>query len=743
MMTMNFRRALLGSAGLFALFSGTVFAQTASNGKTEEVIVTSQRRAQRLRDVPLSITVATAAQLERQHIDTVQDIARVSPAVEFVDGAPGGGAEIRGLGTQVFSSSAEASVGIVVDGVPQGNVNQSNLFDMARVEVLRGPQGNLFGQSASAGVINMVTGAPVLNVYSGKIHVDLAFKGTAGSKYGQQVVQAVVNIPITSQSALRVAAFGNNVVGVLHDNYTGWDNWDEDVGFRARYRYEFSSDFNVTLNADMDRDHNRGENTFTQSYTPPPASPADNTVAAEEACGIVPTSKNTASCSPLANYGVATNGGGSIDLEYNGGSLNYSSITAFREDKSGPNAADISDLNGLIPQVFNPYGYSNAQQASEELRLTNPSGQKLEYTAGLYFQDYNSHGGGSGTMVDLDIPFFADFTSINQAVTSTKIKSEAIFGQVDYNFLPQWHVVLGGRATHESLSTSSQLYSQSFDPPLGSGAVVSAVKPLSDDVDNVSGRFGLNYKPIESTMIYGSVATGFKGPQLNNSDASAAPYIVAPEKPLAFELGVKTAVLNNRLAIDANLFDDYVKDYQGQICTFPNGALQCGASSIAHVISKGAEIDVYGRVLSNLTVNAGYIYDHVTYPTGYLGEDGTSLSGQQLAGAPRNKLTFSGEYTYNLPHEYQGFVDVDAVYKSLQRVYPSANSIYNLKAHTTMDARIGVRTPDDRYKLAIFVRNAFDQPQPVNIYPGINDGTMTKQSQQGERVTGLSFDATF
>ena len=113
-------------------------------------------------DVPIAVTVVTAQQLADQHIYSIADLARTTPALEMVQafGGPGGGGQIRGIGTNSFSPTAEGAVGIVVDGVPQGNVNVTNLFDLQRVEVLKGPQGTLFGLTSSAGVINMVTAAP-------------------------------------------------------------------------------------------------------------------------------------------------------------------------------------------------------------------------------------------------------------------------------------------------------------------------------------------------------------------------------------------------------------------------------------------------------------------------------------------------------------------------------------------------------------------------------------------------------
>ena len=147
-------------ASLFALSgsNGVAFAQqanAANEGSLAEIVVTAEKRSEKIQDVPIAVTVVTGQQLADQHIYSIADLARTTPALEMVQafGGPGGGGQIRGIGTNSFSPTAEGAVGIVVDGVPQGNVNITNLFDLQRVEVLKGPQGTLFGLTSSAGVI--------------------------------------------------------------------------------------------------------------------------------------------------------------------------------------------------------------------------------------------------------------------------------------------------------------------------------------------------------------------------------------------------------------------------------------------------------------------------------------------------------------------------------------------------------------------------------------------------------------
>ena len=154
--------------------AGPALAQQAEDsGKAlDEIVVTAQKRAEKIQDVPIAITVVNAEQLEQMQVYSIEDLARTAPALEMIQafGGPGGGGQIRGISTVTFAPTAEAAVGIVVDGVPQGNVNTSDIFDMERVEVLRGPQGTLFGLTTSAGVINMTTQAPKIGEFEANLH---------------------------------------------------------------------------------------------------------------------------------------------------------------------------------------------------------------------------------------------------------------------------------------------------------------------------------------------------------------------------------------------------------------------------------------------------------------------------------------------------------------------------------------------------------------------------------------------
>ena len=749
--------ALLATTSIIAIGT-TSYAQNAKPAVDDStvVVVTAQKREQKLQDVPMAITVAGAVQLDRQQITTVRDLDRVSPAVTFVDGAPGGGAGIRGIATQSFTPSAEASVGIVVDNVPQGNVNVSNLFDMERVEVLRGPQGTLFGQSASAGVINMVTKAPKIGDTSGKVHVDFADNGTAGSKYGERVVQGVLNLPVDDHSAVRVSGFYNNVNGVEHDNARGGDNQNTDAGFRVRYLNNLSDNLKLNLIADYDHQSYEGNHTFVfrSAVTP-------TVVTALTNCGITASAKNNVGCSAYPSHDSFTNGGASAQFDYSLGDYTLTSVTSFRFRDQGPNALDVVALrndpsvvspDGVYPQLYTSADRGKLRQTSQELRITSPAGGAVEWVAGAYFaRSTYSQAGGEGLHIvvpfspcDVCAPIPGQTMTINQAsIGRTASNTAALFGNLTFHLTSNLQALAGIRFSHETVS-DYELFSKSLDLPLGIGHI-----PLYSDVpakaatkvDNVSARIGLQYKFNNNLMAYGTLSRGYKGPQINDTVFGATPTIVRPEIPTAAELGVKGSV--GKVGIDANLFYTKVKDYQGQICVF-TPALTCGGANVSEVISKGLEVDLFGKPIPSLTLNGGFIYNPVTYPSGYIGSDGTNLGGTQMTGAPKYKFNLSGEYVVDLPSDYQGFVSVDTTYKSLIHIYPSTSALFDVPAHWITGGKLGVRFPDRMTTLALYVRNIGNTPDPVNIYPGPQGGdTQQIIGKQGLRVVGISLDKSF
>jgi iron complex outermembrane receptor protein len=219
-------------------------------------------------------------------------------------------------------------------------------------------------------------------------------------------------------------------------------------------------------------------------------------------------------------------------------------------------------------------------------------------------------------------------------------------------------------------------------------------------------------------MIYGTVSTGYKAPEISDLLSNGGHlYAVSPELPTSYEIGIKQSVLDNRLAIDADVFYERVKDYQGQNCVPNNqGTISCAPTNVPTVNSKGVEIDIFGRPFSGMSVNVSGIYNPATYPAGYLGSDGSNLGGQQLNYASKQKLTVSVEQLIPLGADYDMVLGADAAYRSQQSMYLSADPHFIVPADTVFNARLGIRSAKN-WSVYVFGRNLSSVAFPRQLYP--------------------------
>ena len=732
-----------GLLALTALASSTAVAQQAPQGSNEltEIVVTAEKRAERIQDVPIAISVVSAQQLDQQHVYNIADLARTTPSLEMVQafGGPGGGGQIRGIGTNSFSPTAEGAVGVVVDGVPQGNVNISNLFDIGQVEVLKGPQGTLFGLTASAGVINITTAAPDPTKISVNAHADYSDKGRAGSEFGEETIRGAVNLPLGDKAAVRLAVSDDRIKGVQTNNFNHTDTLATDWGARLRFLVHLTDNLDINVIGDYDR---RGQNYSDPQFNY--VSAASLTFAAELAsCGITASYDNQARCWSNRNDTNYRNYGGSVQLDYRLEGMTLTAITGYRRLLTAPSDFDAQGLAPEFVQIFNVGAASAGRQVSQELRVTNSSPQALEYTAGLFYSSYSADsqfvpGCGLPTLIcggffvgtfDLPPPSFQPanfpFTPFVHTTTNTSTtnRSEAVFGQVTYHLVDSWALLAGLRYTHQSLSADSD------DPNTPGSATVGSLTE-----NNWSGLLGVQYTVTPDVKSYFKVVRGYKGPQVTPAAEGSPQTVIGAEIPTMFELGIKGSSAQWRLNWDADVFYSRVHDYQGQSCSLnPVGALVCIGQSVSQVTTKGVELNLYGQLVRGLTFNAGYIYDMAKYPNGYLGYNPddlrpaipsnplighTDLSGQQLVGVPKNKLSLSADYAFRLNDVVSPFVSADTVFKSAMRLGPSADPRFVYPKNWSTGLRIGVRSTADTWSVALFARNLGKDREPVTLFGG-------------------------
>ena len=734
------RFAVILLTGTAAIAGTPAYAQqsaASSDGDDlDQIIVSAQKRDENIVDVPVSVSVVTAEQLDRQQVNSIQDLERTSPLVAFTEGgegSPGGGAVVRGIGTQAFSRSASSSVGIVVDGVPTGNVNITNLFDLERVEVLAGPQGTLFGDSVSAGLINVVTQRPRIGEFSGRASVEFAPKT---DDLGQERIRGVVNIPLGDLMALRTSGYYNHVSGPGYNVFRDVEQAQEEYGFRSRLLFEPSP--NISLDIIADYNKVRSDEFFNAYVAAEPGSPLPGQLLA---CGVVIGPDNTDTCGSDPTYALTENWGVSGTLNFAVGDHTITSITAYRDQDTEV----LVDVDGLpartsVLQILSGPERHPASFFTQELRLTSPAGGFFEYVIGAFYSKYDSFHS-QPSAVQISFPFLPfPINSNSRQTTDTLKKDYAIFGQATLNFTDQLSGIVGLRHNWSSI-----------DDVFTQGGVV---RPLSEDVTNFSFKLGLAYDFALDSNVYATVTRGYKGPQANNIDTTAPPVLVLPEEPMYYEVGAKAGLFDGRLIASLALYYADIDGYQAQYCQqvdVNNPTPVCAPNNVDGVTTKGFDLLFLGSPFDGLSINAGVAYAKATYPDGYLSPDGTDLGGRQLANAPRWRATFSGEYSADLSNTVEGFVSLGIEYQSERGLNLSANENQVVPERTIVGGRLGARI-NDRLTVALYGRNLFDTSVPIGAGAGVAFGnapifepgnSWRRYSPNSGRIFGISADVEF
>jgi len=702
-------------------------AEATTEGTLQEVVVTAQKRSESVQEVPVSVTVLSNEELSRQGVQTISDLSRMSSSLEFTaaSAAPGGGAFIRGIGTEaVGGDTATASVSVVLDGIVLGNTNITDIFDIQRVEILKGPQGTLFGSSVSAGVISITTAAP----NPSKMTADLSAEygsGDMGSQYSRRSLRGVANLPISADSALRVSFHADDNQNLVHDVHTGADSNAPDIGARLRYLWDVSDSLQINVIGDYNKARSDGVPVLLYRSAPPGSALASSLAA----CGVTPSTTNTQTCSENTMSVSQTDRGLSAQVDWSLGGATLTSISSYRiGDTSTLNDIEAIPLSitsanfalgthcffvNCVPIFAIINGAPNApqiqhrNQITEELRVASPTGSHLEWVAGVYYQHYKlrddepgsltaNFGGGQFTA---DTHFWADVHTADYAG----------FGNLTYHLTDALRLIAGARYTHSEVAESK------YDP---ANSGTNQTYSLSTSAGKTSYRAGVQADVSSDTMVYGTVSTGYKAPEISDLLTGGRQlYAVAPELPTSYEIGIKQSVLDNRLAIDADVFYERVKDYQGQNCIANDqGTISCAPTNVPTVNSKGVEIDIFGRPFRGTSVNVSGIYNPATYPAGYRGSDGSDLGGQQLNYASKQKLTVSLEQLLPLSANYDLVIDGDAAYRSRQSMYLAADPHFIAPAGTIFNARLGIRAAQN-WSVYAFARNIGSVAFPRQLYP--------------------------
>jgi iron complex outermembrane recepter protein len=761
---------LLATIGLGALVCAMPAAaqnaqadpQGASNNDGT-IVVTARKREENIIDVPLAVSVATQAQLQRDQINGLNDLQRIAPALEISQtsgGETNGGGRLRGLGTGVFNPSVASSVAFVVDQVPTGNLAFPQLFDLAQIEVLRGPQGTLFGQGASAGVINISTRAPSTRAIGANISVDYADKGTAGSEVGELIVNAGFNIPAGESAAFRVAGQYKKETGLQRSSTTGKDNKITDYGVRARALLMPSDAVTVNITAEYAKETQLGQTFFAIAIAPnstAPFGPPGGTLGGisngaflnPTGCAMpVISARAEFYCENLPTNLELTTGGLSaiIDWELND-SVTLTSVSGYRERTFKQFTRDFSRITGTFA-ARQERTQEDSRGFSQELRL-GYDGNGFNVVLGGFYSDFRFDRTPTGTgPYAFNVPSNRTGFSICNAVTNACIpqgfnpgpifvnfsketttnRSLAGFVDATFKFTEQFEL-FGGLRINDYKNTTG----------IGTNTLAPTSTFVTTDSD-LSGRIGVAFKPAPNTNIYASYSRGYKPPAVGTNPAGAL-FELKPEKADAFELGAKFGI--GRFQLAANVFYNTIKNFQSQTSIFVGTALVSQPLNIPEVKSKGFELTVMGQIVPGLSINGGYQYNDIKFPTGYLGDDGGNLGGTQFLNAPKHKFTISGDYGFGVSDDVELFVNSNLIYKSDVLLAARADPRYRYPAHAIVNLGFGVRSAEGKWNASVFVRNLTKEREPTaylaSTFAGQADGGIRAWPVAGltARVVGV------
>jgi iron complex outermembrane recepter protein len=760
--------ALLATASLWAI-TVPAHAQDAQSAEdaasSDDIIVTATRRAERLH-VPVAVSAISGDQLAEGGFQSLTDIQYQFSGVQFGTSPNDSGFRLRGVGTAGgFSSSSEQNVGTVVDNVviPFGNPVAS-LGDLERVEVLKGPQGTQFGKNASSGVVNITTKRPELGEFSGKVF------GSYG-ELNESNVNGQVNVPLGSKAALGVYAFHRKHDGYIQ-NVVRNEKWggNENYGIRAKLLLEPSENLSILAIGDWSKVKRKGPGqTWTVNSLPSFANPL---MAARfgnfTALGITPGFNNSKSAEEYAGYSSEQNYGGSVEINLGLGDYDLTSVTAYRKLDEGPQLFAI-DASSVPVFTAQPTGVDQSF-LSEELRISSPKGSALEFTTGVYLSRRKVGDGNDFNRAQLRpvAPFFPFIVNISggQSNTQTKSESAALFFDGRFRITDTIHAIGGLRYQYDKVNSSSfSIIDPAFapappGPPIPGVVNFYTARPLSTGSTHKgdwSGRAGLEFKPSNDLLFFGTIARGYLGPTVTFSGLTGNRVEVAPQTVRDITIGMKSQFFDRQVTLNANVFFDTYKNLQTSVF---NG-LEFLTENAGGFTANGFEMDAAWKVSPRFALNGSFTYsdtkftDYVTACpnvvkaslTCFLSGT-TSLvqaKGEPLSGAPKYSATFGMDFNHPLGDSLSVDASMNYYYRSKVQ-YDVGNAISNQPGYDTIGLNFGVGDIDGAWRVGVFARNLLDKrfhSAVIGLPFSDPGGEVNWLTREGRRTIGVSAGMKF
>lgn len=756
--------AVLGVSILFSEF------QLSHADGIEEITVTAQKREQNLQDVPMSITAIGAEEMTALNLGDSGDIANHTPGLNW--GGTAGKSRpvifLRGVGNSDFQSAANSPVAIYQDGTFQGNSFglSALLMDLERVEVLRGPQGTLWGKNTTAGLLNFVPNkAKVGEEVNGRVSIGYA-------EFDSYDFEAAIGVPLSEKAAARVVVAHNSTDGAFDADGPGVDG---DIGgwewSAVRGNLVFEPTDKLSIGATVTYSDLNGEPRPSKSLGtldpanpltfvgPPPIPPIQNP------CPLPNAGRLGTGCSDSFGY-VASgdahesepnargteeveNTSADIKISYDFGFMTLKSTTAVNYSER----VMFQETDGSPSPLLEASTNDDFDSFSQEFLFSGDASDNLFWVVGLYH--YSD---------ELDVYQQFSLPSINSGQVArfkTESENSAIFGELTYGFTDRVELTVGARWTRDERSAGGRVYFHNFmvgtynSPSFTESNELfeSASFPENDqDWEEFSGRVSLSYK-LENTTLWGTVARGFKGGDINSgaqqSTAVGIGIISDPEYVTSFEIGAKGVLLDDTFQYDVSAYYYQYDDKQVFTAVVP----PVGPPVPLNILSNAAELTISGvdgdltwLASDALSIEVGFAYvnsEFDDYANPLTGADDGRFVGNTTAYTP--EISFDVIVSYDIPLDSGASINLqaDAVYSD-DIFFTNLNDTFvGQESYWLTGARIGFTTADENWNASLWVKNLADEEYFVGGFEFLSLGGTYYGFSGDPRTIGASISYSF
>lgn len=746
-------------------------APASAQSVIEEIVITAQKREENISDVPVAVSVLGRQQIEASFASNLEELQALVPSVSFRTGntTRNSALTIRGIGTISFSVAAEPSVSTVVDNVVLGRSGQAfgDLYDLERVEVLRGPQGTLFGKNASAGVVNITTRRPgeeLEGYISGTFYEDNEYQ-----------LRARISGPLTEELRGSLTVLNSEFDGYIQNVFNNETiNGYDKQGLRAMLQYDVSDSIEALF---IFEDY-EADNDCCVDLEARLSGRNDASEAAPTRGGDLDLDQRLAD-HDFETRTLDSTTAMSIQITADLDGFTLTSITAqrswdnteFREGDFTSIAGDSDQPVFGVPFQLHDVGPQEWQQFSQELRLASPTGEAFEYQVGLFYWNIESersftreascqnNDGQLDAAIANHLEFtlglpntpqdVADFIAANNITCNandivsatgfmdTEFENYAVFGQGSYAVSDSFRLLAGLRYTWDDLSYNHNRFNNDEFGRRGVG-----VRPRfsdgnnqfdtdfsgSTDETNVSGRVGVQWDFNDSTMVYATYSTGYKGPAFNvffNMDPDDINPIEAEESD-TIEVGLKFAA--DWGLINLAVYDTEIENFQANDFDDSDGTTITGFTNGGDVETQGFEADFLWQAT-----------DYLNFSGGFAVSDAESTRGDPLPFAPDTKVTFAGSWDIPLANGARWQVDGSYIYtdeKLSGNIGQTDENPFLLPDYSILNASIGYHTEDDRLSITLIGKNLTDESFATTFS---GDGFRYQIPRDAERYLGVNF----